>query len=126
MYHFNKEAKIRGFKALLIGAAATLVTLTAQADQPLTLNGAGEASLVVNFSDLNLDTPAGVQSLYARLSRAAGRVCGGNSDPRDLAAKEQFRTCHAQAMNTAVAQVDSQRLQVLHANRVATHKTHVG
>lgn len=126
MYHRKKEAKSRGFKMLFISVAATFITLAANADQRFALNEAGEASLVVNFSDLNLATSAGIQSLYARLSRAAGRVCGGNSDPRDLAAKEQFRTCHARAMNAAVAKVDSQRLQVLHASRMATHKTHVG
>jgi len=106
-------------KALVLGAAALLVTLPAQAGTDRTDTPVNDTAVVVRYADLNLSTAAGTQALYARISAAASRACGGQPDFRDLHQQQQYRACYDKAMEKAVHEIDSVRLQALYAE----HKT---
>lgn len=68
------------------------------------------SSVVVNYADLDLSRPVGVQILLSRLRAASATVCG-RSDIRDLSRAAQFHACFDAAMDNAVAQT--------HASQVA-------
>ena len=72
-------------------------------------------SVVVQYSDLNLNSIAGNKVLYARLSAAAERACGKDPHARDLQRRMQYRTCYDSALNRAVDKIGSRELQALHA-----------
>ncbi len=71
-------------------------------------------SVVVKYSDLDLESIAGTRVLYARLSEAAERACGKERYTRDLQRRMQYRSCYDSTLNRAVDEVGSRELQALH------------
>jgi UrcA family protein len=91
---------------LLIGCLAA----TAQASTPAKTEKVRQQ--VVSFSDLNLETKAGAETLLRRIKFAARRVCGvGESG---LMAIDLHR-CAKQATARAVADVDARTIVVADA-----------
>ena len=76
-------------------------------------------SVVVKYSDLDLNSAAGNKVLFARLSAAAERACGNAPNARDLQRQAQFRACYDSALNKAVDKIGSRELQALHASGAA-------
>jgi UrcA family protein len=70
----------------------------------------------VNFADLNLESQAGIDSLYSRLQAAARRVCG-TADRADLRSNEDVARCRKAAIGEAVARIDNKALSARHSNR---------
>jgi len=58
-------------------------------------------AIVVHYGDLNLQTDAGLQTLYRRLRHAATQVCPETSSDRDLARYAAARSCQAAALARA-------------------------
>ncbi len=70
--------------------------------------------VTVPYGDLNLHNDAGTRALYARLVRAARRVCGGE-DARDPARVRVAQACRDAALRDAVGRVGAPMLTALHA-----------
>ncbi|MBV6424589.1 MAG: hypothetical protein NAOJABEB_02402 [Steroidobacteraceae bacterium] len=107
-------------KSIFIGAAALAAlagsaTLFAGTDAG---NNVVQRSVTVHYQDLNADSQAGAERLYARLKAAARRACGSESG-RDLAAVSDYNHCRADALSTAVARVGSRTLTALHRTKVS-------
>ncbi len=63
---------------------------------------------VIKYQDLDLNTPAGVASLYQRIHGAAKQVCSlAGDDNRDLAAHAEAQKCIAQSVASAVDSIHS-------------------
>jgi len=75
----------------------------------------------VDYSDLNLTTPGGVETLYERISRAARQACG--STGRTLVELKAHKTCYDRAVSDAVEKVGSTTLTALHRSRVTRPAT---
>jgi UrcA family protein len=72
------------------------------------------AGIVVTFADLDLNTHAGVATLYARLESAARTACSahqGTSSGAEIAA------CIDTAVRQAVSRIRAPRLDVLYETR---------
>jgi UrcA family protein len=67
---------------------------------------------VVRYDAANLSTDAGARALYAKISRAAERVCPNNYS---LVNNRFVQECREQAIAAAVAKIGNQRLAELHA-----------
>jgi len=63
-------------------------------------------SVKVHFGDLDLNSPAGAERLYKRLSVAARDVCGEEWDIIDLQQLADIRECRSDAVEDAVTTVD--------------------
>ncbi|HVW67563.1 MAG TPA: UrcA family protein [Steroidobacteraceae bacterium] len=73
----------------------------------------------VSYSDLDLSTAAGTRALYSRITAAARMVCPEENNA-DLAGVVRARTCRREAIERAVASVNSPQLAALaatHAHR---------
>jgi UrcA family protein len=104
-------------RMLLISIAAALPFAT-QAGEPSRVEVDGSrVSVVVNYADLNLTERAGASTLYARLKRAAEKVCGQKPAPLELRASAAYGDCFESTLNKAVERVDSQQLYALHAEQ---------
>ena len=97
--------RIPNMKAAVFGAlCASLVaslSLPASAGEPT-----DPPRRIVKFADLDLTRSAGVAALYVRIESAAKAVC----EPpiaRDLGSMMRARTCAAQALSRAVADVNA-------------------
>lgn len=98
---------------LAFAAAACLAApaaFAAGADAPRTTT--------VAYDDLNLNSPAGVETLYARLRGAAQNVCG-DRDFRTLRARAAYQSCYSHALDTAVAGVNHDSLTARHLGKSA-------
>jgi len=107
--HGNRYALITALSACIaIGAAAA----AAHAGEP----SASAPAVKVGYHDLNLATDAGNSALYARLEKAAAKVCVVD-DIRDLAAVAARPACEQQAIARAVREINSPRLAALYSAR---------
>ncbi len=102
-------AGIIGLMAL--GAAATQVS----ADQLL---GPDE---VVRYGDLDLNTRAGAETLYARIETAAGHICR-KSDSVELTVEAASRRCENVVVAHTVAGVRSAQLAAVYESHHSVHK----
>ena len=71
----------------------------------------------VNFADLNLNTLAGVNVLYDRISRAARLVCAPADEARHHG---EFTKCYQTAIDAAIAKVNNPLLSAVHQNRLGS------
>jgi UrcA family protein len=71
-------------------------------------------SVTVEYADLNLSHPAGIDSLYSRLRVAASEVCAPRPDVRDLHMKRDWKRCFETALDNGVASADNTALVQAH------------
>ena len=95
-----------------------LLTLGAAASPALAAGDAEAPRISVSYSRAQLATEAGVAELHERIVAAARRVCTSSAR---AGAQEALlrRQCRERAIEEALAQVDSERLHALHAERRA-------
>ena len=89
--------------------------LTAQSATTVTTHGTEAVSRVVRFGDLNLDSHAGVETLYTRIKSAAKEVC----EPAMVFIPDTYlrlRRCRERAVGQAVADVQSSQLTTFHTS----------
>jgi UrcA family protein len=70
----------------------------------------------VNYADLDLESAAGIESLYARIRSAVKKVCG-TADTLDIAAQADLRACRVAAIDKAIAAVGNEALAARHAGK---------
>jgi UrcA family protein len=75
-----------------------------------------DVSVKVSFADLNIQSDAGAKVLYSRLKRASEDACDLDSYARSsgLSEYQKARECYEQALEDAVASIDSDALQQIH------------
>lgn len=76
------------------------------------------SSVTVEYSDLDLASPNGVDRLYSRLRSAARNVCG-EYEARDLRTRASARSCYVRALGEAVRDVDHAALTAMHQGNTA-------
>jgi UrcA family protein len=74
----------------------------------------------VSYADLDLSKPAGAQTLYKRIKKAARRVCGPVDNYTHVTPSRRFRECYEQAIADAVAQVDRPSLTAVHREKTSS------
>jgi UrcA family protein len=90
----------RTLSALILTASAMAAPAYARpADDPV--------SITVSYADLDIGHPAGAAILLRRVQAAAAQACGGAPDIRLLAETAAFERCRREAVNRAVAEVNS-------------------
>lgn len=81
----------------LISVAATLTTVQAVKAQEVT------RTEMVQVKDLDLNSPAGVETLNRRIAGAVREVCGSYNADR-LSDRREMQTCRVKAMQSAKAE----------------------
>lgn len=103
-----KTFNIHNTKHFVFAAVAAVslasVTVVAHADSEV-----DAPTRTVHYSDLNLNTQAGVATLYNRIRNAAQLVCG-NVDPRRLDEAASAKTCIDKAVFSSVTAVNNPKL----------------
>lgn len=105
--------RIAGLGGALLLTAGMVAGFAAPAEAAPPARAAETRSVTVGFADLDLRTEAGVQALYRRLGRAAGRACGDYAT-RDLAARADWQRCRAEALAGAVERFGDARVAEVH------------
>lgn len=76
-----------------------------------------EPSTKVRVSDLNLNSDAGIDTLYRRIKSAARRVCNDSVTTGDPKSVRHWWRCYDEAIARAVEQIGNARLAALHAQK---------
>jgi len=71
-------------------------------------------TVTVRYADLNLNTPAGVEMLYARLRAASRSVCGV-VDAHGLNDAQAAKSCYREVLEAAVENAHLPTLTALHS-----------
>lgn len=104
-----KKAGVAAVAVFVMGWAAL-----AQAAAPQQLQ---DTAVHVNYEGLDIQSDAGARALYARLKSASKAACDfqipGKSD--SLLHYRKAKACYVQALDDAVASVQSEALRDLHA-----------
>lgn len=95
------------------GVAATALVLLAAA--PISNAEPVVREARVSYADLNLSTPAGVQTLQRRIRAAVKAVCGPTPELRELNEMRAEQECRYRALKQATAKVET----LLGSSRVA-------
>ena len=102
----NSRFTLAGAAALLAATFGPIAWAEPAAETP--------PSKAVIYSDLNMDSPAGVASLYRRIQKAAEGVCEYPLDLDQVRKVVMRKACKARATERAVMQVDIPALNALH------------
>jgi len=103
--------RIAAMAALAISASLGGLVRTACATEP------GEIpSRTVNYADLNLNAPHGIEVLYQRITSAAQEVCDEQvgSYSYSLQQRAMWSRCVEDAMARAITKVGNERLTALY------------
>ncbi len=100
----------------LISAAAVItigLPLSASAAAPSQFE---DASVKVSYKDLNIESEAGAQSLYARLKHASKKACNLRSRTvtGSLRAVAEAKRCYNETLEAAVKEIDNDTLTRIH------------
>jgi UrcA family protein len=101
-------------RLVLATLAAACMAVASTAVQAAEKSTGSEPVTTVQFGDLNLANPQGVERLYRRIVAAAQQVCDTGQGP-SLQAKSLEWTCTKQSIARAVAAVGRPALTALHA-----------
>ena len=108
MYKF-----IGKFAPLAIAVLGVVAVVSFASNARAAEQSVGIPSVTVRYADLNLNTAEGVEALYARLRAAAKDVCDQH-EGRALIDVVEWKACYARALESAVSNVKSEHLNVLH------------
>lgn len=106
-----KRGALIGFAVLLGG----VVSSGAFAHEPTTVH---PNAVKIDYSDLDLTQPEGVQALYRRVASAARQVCHEPS-PREITRYARFEECFNETVTRAVDSVGVPQLTALHRERTS-------
>jgi UrcA family protein len=104
MKNFKMNNTQHFLAAVVAAVSLSSVAVAAHADQALDV-----PARTVHYSDLNLNTQAGVAALYNRIRSAAQLVCG-NVDPRRLDEAASAKACMDKAVFSSVTAVNNPML----------------
>ena len=76
----------------------------------------GEGSIQVEYGDLNINTVAGVKTLYARLQKATAAACDLRPyrELGSIGLYNESRSCYKAKLSAAVERISSDKLTRLH------------
>ena len=100
----------------LASIVAAITMLAAAGTAAATDSAIAATSVRIGYSPSAIETEAGAEALYARITRAARRVCGP-VDARDLRTQIAARECLEIAIENALEQTGSGKLTAMHRER---------
>lgn len=100
--------------ALTVTLATTLIGFSAAAFADRVGQLEGTPKIVVDYGDLDISNPAGLELLYTRIENAAMNVCGYDRLPKELARQRRPAACYTAAVDDAIRQVNQPQLTALH------------
>lgn len=78
----------------------------------------GPPKIVVNYDELDISSPHGLEVLYTRIEYAAMSVCGYDRLHKELSRQRRPAACYQAALDDAIRQVNQPRLTALHRAKV--------
>jgi UrcA family protein len=80
----------------------------------------GPPKIVVNYDDLDISHPRGLEELYSRIETAAMTLCDYDRLHKELARQRRPAACYRAAVDDAIRQVNKPTLTALHKTKART------
>lgn len=99
-----------------VAMAAALIghSTLARADRLVDRNDGNGPSITINYSELDISKPQGLEVLYARIKHAAKAVCGFDGSPQELSRSRHLEACYRTSLDNAIRQINRPKLTALH------------
>jgi UrcA family protein len=111
--HAMKISVTQALTTTLVSALGVAgLTLSAGQAQAITINPVPHS--IVRYDDLNLRSDAGAETLYARVNRAAEKVCDRNDWSDFSETYHRVLECEQTAIANAISQVHSPNLTAIY------------
>lgn len=110
-----KESHLRNIQVVATFALFLGVPSIAEAARHSSVDKT-DGTIRVSYSDLDLSSDDGVETLYKRLQRVSGTACetGGFMEKGSLRAVIEAKACYADTLNRLVAEVRNEKLTAMH------------
>ena len=108
-------------RARTVAGVIGLLVLGAGAMQVASAGAPMGSDVVVRYSDLDLATRTGAETLYGRIQLAAAQVCR-LSDAKDLTQRQGARRCLGELVSHTVASVHSPQLAAVYESHHSDHR----
>ena len=109
-------------RALLPSLAAAYLGLCAPISRAAdAVPGYVPTAKMVQYADLNIATPQGIEHLYQRIVGAANEVCDAHGD-RSLKNSARFQMCISESIRRAVVAAGVPQLSALYASKTGQQK----
>ena len=103
--------------AVTLALATTLVGLSPAAFADRVGQLEGSPKIVVNYDELDISNPQGLELLYTRIANAAMSVCGYDRLHKELSRQRRPAACYQSAVDDAIRQVNQPQLTALHRTK---------
>lgn len=100
--------------AVTLTVAAALVGPFAAAHADRVGQIDGTPKIVVNYDELDISNPHGLEMLYTRIENAAMSVCGYDRLHKELSRQRRPAACYRAAVDDAIKQVNQPTLTAYH------------
>jgi UrcA family protein len=94
-------------------AAIAAISLFAGVSTASAATPAETVSVTISYSDLDLNTNAGAHAMFARITHAAGEICGAQPDSQLLDAVKSYKSCMSTVTERALARLGSARVSAV-------------
>ena len=77
-------------------------------------------SVTISYGDLDLNTSAGARTMLARITHAAGQICGTQPDAQQLDRALAYKGCMSTVTDRAVAKLGSAKVSAVAGHQSPT------
>ena len=116
----SSRATSKFVKAALVAAACALVSSISQADS-FDMN-----SVKVSPAGLDLNSNAGAQTMFKRLTVAAEQVCGGANAEFDALRTVVYRACYRETLSNAIRSLNAPMVTHAYVVQYPSQAAHYG
>ena len=103
--------------AVTLTLATTLVGFSAATFADRVGQLEGTPKIVVNYDELDISNPEGLELLYTRIENAAMTVCGYDRLHKELSRQRRPAACFHAAVDDAITQVNQPTLTAYHRTK---------
>ena len=97
-----------------IFAAAAAISLFAGVSTASAATPSGDTvSVTISYDDLDLSTGAGARAMFARITHAAGQICGTQPDAKLLDKVLAYQGCMSTVTDRAVAKLGNAKVSAI-------------
>jgi UrcA family protein len=108
------------FTKTTFAAVAALSLLAGASTASAATPSADTVSVTISYGDLDLNTNAGAHAMFARITHAAGEICGSQPDAQQLEKVLAYKGCMTTVTDRALTKLGSARVSAVASRQSPT------
>lgn len=101
------------FSKTTLAAAAAISLFAGVSTASAATPPADTVSVTISYGDLDLNTHAGAQAMFARITHAVGQICGTQPDPQLIDKTLAYKSCMSTITDQALTRLGNARVSAV-------------